>query len=193
MSTNLHSRVSGNRNEAGFTILELLFSLSIIGLLLAVLTQFLVNGVQLWERNDRGYRRQHQLKIIYQTTYNEISTMCGSDYLPKYLIDGDDYQLHFWRETAKGVVLVAYRYAFTDGKVYRSEGFYGSEPLETVLYNDITNWQFEYFEQSSRNWLREWKSDRKELPALIRITAKTKDTDLGMMVIPVKSWHHVVK
>jgi prepilin-type N-terminal cleavage/methylation domain-containing protein len=191
MSIKYLSRVSGNRSEAGFTLLELLFSISITGLLLAILAQFLLSGVQLWERNDRGYRRQHQLKLVYQTAYNELSTMCYGEYLPDFIINGDDWQLGFWRETTRGLVFVKYRYDLNEKIVYYSEGFYGSKPPETALYKEIINWQFEYFDQKNRNWLREWKSDRKELPALIRITVKSKDADLGTLTIPVKAWHVV--
>ncbi len=191
MSIKYRSRVSGNRSEAGFTLLELLFSISITGLLLAILSQFLLSGVQLWERNDRGYLRQHQLKLVYQTAYNEFSTMCHGEYLPDFIINGDEWQLMFWRETIKGLVFVKYRYDLNEKTVYHSEGFYGSKPEETILYKDIIKWQFEYFDQKNRNWLREWKSDRKELPALIRITVKTKDADLGTLTVPVKAWHEV--
>lgn len=185
------SKVSGPRkNEAGFTLLEMLFSIGMTGVLLAVLAQFLLSGLKLWERNDKGYRRQHQMKFIYQTVYDELSNMLYGDYLPEYLISGDDYKLSFWRESNTGLILVTYRYDFNEKKVYRSEGFYGSNPGETMLFDDISNWQFEYYEPETRNWLREWTSDRKELPALIRITAKTKENNLGTLIIPVKAWHN---
>lgn len=183
-------KVSGPRkNEAGFTLMEVLFSIGMTGVLLTVLAQFMISGIKLWERNDQGYRRQHQMKFIYQTVSDEVSTMLYGDYLPEYIISGDDYKLSFWRESRTGLILVTYRYDFNDHKVYRSEGFYGSTPGETVLFNDILNWQFEYYEPKTRNWLREWTSDRKELPALIRITVKTKISNLGTLIIPVKAWH----
>ncbi len=193
MSIKHPSKVSGNRTEAGYTLLELLFSISITGLLLAILSQFLLSGVRMWERNDRGYRRQHQLKLVYQTAYNEISTMCYGEYLPEYLIDGGDTRLSFWRETPRGLEFVNYRYDLNEKVIYHSQGFYGSEPPEVVLYKGIENWEFEYFDPKNRNWLREWKSDKKELPALIRITVKTKDADLGTLTVPVKAWHVVLK
>ena len=190
MFINVLSGASGRRkSEAGFTLLEMLFSIGITGLLLVILAQFMVSGIKLWERNDRGYRRQHQMKFIYQSVYQEVSCMLCGDYLPEYIISGDDYKLSFWRESDAGLILVTYRYDMNDKKVYRSEGFYGSSPGDTVLFEDIINWQFEYFEPETRNWLREWTSDRRELPALIRITAKTKDSNLGALTIPVKAWH----
>jgi len=169
--------------------MEMLFSIALTGILLAVLAQFLLSGVQLWGRNDRGYRRQHQLKFIYQTVSDEVSTMFYGDYLPDFAVKGDDYQLSFWRESTTGLILVTYRFDLNDQKVYRSQGFYGSTPEETVMFTDISSWQFEYYESETQNWLREWTSDRKELPALIRITVTTADSNLGTLVIPVKAWH----
>jgi hypothetical protein len=167
----------------------MLFSIGLTGVLLAILAQFMLSGVKLWERNDRGYRRQHQMKFIYQMVYNEVSTMLYGEYLPDYIISGDDYKLSFWRESDNGLILVTYRYDFNEKKVYRSEGFYGSSPGDELLFEDIANWQFEYYEPKTRNWLREWTADRKELPALIRITLKTKNSNLGTLTIPVKAWH----
>lgn len=190
MHIDLLSEASGRRrSEAGFTLLEMLFSIGLSGLLLVILAQFMLSGIKLWERNDGGYRRQHQMKIVYERLYEEVSCMLHGDYLPEYIISGDDYKLSFWRESGAGLVLVTYRYDFNDNKVYRSEGFYGSRPEDTVLFDGITNWQFEYYEPKTRNWLREWTSDRKELPALIRITVKSKDSNLGTLTIPVKAWH----
>lgn len=182
-------RVIAAQNEKGLSLLEMLISLTFTAVLLGVLSQFLYSGVRFWGKNDQAYRRLSQFKMVFQVTYNDLASAFAGSYLPEFSLTGDEYQLSFWKETTAGLVLVNYRYDSFKKIVYRSAGFWGSKPEENEVFTDIVSWRFEYYKPDQKNWLLEWKPERKDqIPSLVRITVKTKTTDLGSMVIPLKTW-----
>jgi hypothetical protein len=188
-NTRYPSKATAIRGENGVSLVEMLVALSLTAFLLGVISQFLFTGVKFWAKNDLAYRRQHQLKVVFLTTYSDISSAFIGSYLPDFSMSGDEYQLNFWRETAEGLVLVKYRFEPPEHKVYRSAGFWGGTPPENELFTGIDSWKFEYYQTSSKNWLLEWKPERKdEVPSLIRITVKSKLVNMGTLYIPLKVW-----
>lgn len=186
----LPSKATVPRSKAGYTLLEMLFVLVFTAFLLVILSEFLLSGMKLWAKNDRVYKRQNQLKLIYRVIHKELSTAYNNPYLPDKAMAGDDKELTFWKESAKGLLKVKYRYDQSDQKVYRSAAFWGSNIPEKVLFKDIKNWKFEYYQAHSQNWLSEWEPEVKTaIPSLIGISITTKESDLGTIIIPIKAWH----
>lgn len=188
--SNLTASFSKRPAEAGFTLMEMLVSLSMFAILLALLSQFLFNGIRLWERNDRAYQRQHQLKVIYQTIDNDLSGMLAGCFLPEGALTGEETELHFWKESEKlGAYQVHYRFEQWEKKVYRSTNIFGGETEEEVWLTGIKAWEFNFYDPESENWLFDWEPDMKwKLPALVRIAVKTEDHDLGKLIFPVRVW-----
>ncbi|NLY74816.1 MAG: hypothetical protein GX075_05895 [Firmicutes bacterium] len=175
--------------EPGMTLAEVLAALTLTVLLLGFLSQFLYNGVSLWSRNDRAYRGQHQMKLIYQTLTNDLEGTFSGPFLPgEKSFQGEEQSLTFWSESGSGLKVIEYRYDAYEKTVWRSVGFWGGEPVERKLLTGITEWRFEYFEPKRRNWLLFWKpSSRTGLPALIKVTAKTDLNTLGPLTITIKT------
>ncbi len=175
-------------NEAGMTLAEVLAALALTSLLLGLLSQFLYTSVRLWSKNDQAYRRQHQLKYVYQNLANDFGTVFTSRFLPEEPFQGEELKLNFWSENYRGLEQIRYRYDFETKTLWRSAGFWGSEPEERELFTGISEWKFEYFEPEKRNWVLYWKpSYRTELPSLIRITAQTELGAIGPLVFPIKT------
>jgi prepilin-type N-terminal cleavage/methylation domain-containing protein len=186
----LPSKATAPRSKAGYTLLEMLFVLALTAFLLVILSEFLLSGMKLWVKNDRAYRLQHQLKFVFQVINKELSAAYVNPYLPDKAMKGDDISLSFWKECADGLFKVKYRYEQTEKIVYRTAGLMGTSAPETVLFKDIINWKFEYYQSHTKNWLLEWDdSDKTLVPSLIRISITTKESDLGTFVIPIKAWH----
>ncbi len=193
------SAVTGNRNmtisikkeftkENGMTLAEVLAALALTAVLLGLLSQFLYNSVGLWSKNDKAYRTQHQLKYVYQTLANDLGTVFASSLLPEEPFQGEELTLDFWSENSRGLEQIRYRYDFETKALWRSAGFWGSEPEARKLFAGVSEWRFEYFEPSKRNWVLYWKpSYRTELPSLVRITAKTDLGVLGPFVFSIKT------
>jgi len=175
--------------ESGMTLAEVLAALTLTVLLLGFLSQFLYNGITLWSRNDKAYRGQHQLKLIYQTLANDLESIFSGPFLPgEKLFQGEEQSLIFWSESGSGLKVIRYRYDSYEKTVWRSAGYWGSEPDERKLLTGITEWRFEYFEPKRRNWVLSWKpSFKTELPALVKVTAKTDLNKLGPLVFTIKA------
>ena len=181
-----HSR----SNETGYTSMELLAALTLTAMILAILAQLMLNGIKLWDKNNQAFARQRQLKIIYQTLYRDFTSMYFHPFLPEAPVLGNEQQLVFWQESTKGLVMVKYWYDPGTKEVYRSQGFWGSEPEGRIIFKGITSWQFEYFEPHSQNWLLEWKQvEKRPLPGLIRVTIATEKSKWAPLVFPVKCWY----
>lgn len=178
------------RREAGMTLLEVLASLGILVILLAVLSQMLYTGSRMWVKNDYAYQKQHQLQDLYTVLAPELRSAYSSNFLPGKTFKGDEQEVSFWRETGVGLQQVTYHYDAAQKTLYRTAGFWGAQPEAKPLLTDLTAWQFEYFAADARNWKYDWEPAVKTaLPSLIRITAATTFTDLGTVVIPLEAWY----
>lgn len=185
-----YSKENGKTGETGYTTMEMLAAITLTTLIMAILAQFLLSGVRLWDKNNQAFSKQRQLKIIYQTLNRDLATMYYQPYLPEAAVIGNEQELVFWEENNAGLVMVKYWYDAGTKEVYRSEGFWGSEPGGRIILKGITSWQFEYFEPHSQNWLLEWEpKTNRPLPGLIRVTIKTEKSNLGSLVFQVKTWY----
>lgn len=193
------SGVTGNRNmtisikgylanEKGMTLAEVVAALALTSLLLGLLSQFLYTTVGLWSKNDKAYRYQHQLKYVYQTLANDFGTVFTSSFLPEESFKGEELQLSFWSENYRGLEQIRYRYDYENKTLWRSAGFWGSEPEAQKLFTGISEWRFEFFEPKNRNWVLYWKpSYRTELPSLVKVTARTELGVMGPLVFSIKT------
>lgn len=174
------------RNESGFTLPEVILAISFTAILLGILAQLLFGGLRIWEKLGRGYSRQHQLLLIDRWLRGDLAAFLGSDYLPEASIKGDQSKLGFWTRSVRGLVKVEYRYDSAAGEVYRTTGFWGETAPEQPVLKAVSEWRFEYYDPVSENWLLYWDpSQTDRIPALIAVTVKTRNFDLGRLVFPI--------
>ena len=182
--------VTAIRNELGMTLVEVLASLSLLMILLAVLSQFLYTDTRLWAQNDHSLERRAQLRILSQTLNTDFASLVNSPFLAEPAIQGDDYQTTFWATNQDGLVQIQYRFSLSEEKVFRSAGFWGSKPQEKVLLDHVKEWKVEYFRPKTKNWELFWKPAQKtEIPSLVRVTICAKNNNSKALVIPIKAWH----
>lgn len=177
---------AGGRGESGFTLPEVILAISFTAILLGVLAQLLFGGVRIWEKIGRGYSRQHQLLLIDRWFRNDLGALITGQYLPETAIRGDQSKLEFWIRSSSGLVKVQYSYDSASGTVNRATGFWGGNAVEQPVLKTVSEWQFEYYDPVSENWLLSWDPVQlNRIPALIRVTVKTRDFDLGRLVFPI--------
>jgi prepilin-type N-terminal cleavage/methylation domain-containing protein len=179
------------QNEQGMTLIELLASLSLIAILLAVLSQFLYSGVRLWGKDDQAYERRRQLLVISQTLSTDLASLVNSPYLAEPAMKGDEYGFDFWRTTHDGLVQINYRFDQSEGKVFKSAGFWGSKPQENPIFTQVKEWKIEYFRLKTKNWESDWQptDNKTDIPSLIRITFRVGTNNQEVLVIPIKAYH----
>jgi prepilin-type N-terminal cleavage/methylation domain-containing protein len=182
---------TGIRSERGMTLVELLASLSLLVILLAVLSQFLYNSSRMWGKNDRAYERLSELRLISHTLNTDLGQLVNSPFLTEPAFSGDEYGCAFWAETGAGLVHIKYSYDQQNQKVFKTIGFQGSKPPENQLFGGVGNWKIEYFRPQTKNWELQWQPvSKNEIPALIRVTATMGNHELGPLVVPIKAWHN---
>jgi prepilin-type N-terminal cleavage/methylation domain-containing protein len=183
--------VTASRNESGMTLIELLASLSLLAILLAVLSQFLYTGTRMWGKSDRACERRHQLRFISQTLNTDLGLLVNSPFLAEPAINGDEYGFTFWAVTNDGLVQVKYHFDSQEQKVFRSAGFWGSKPPENQMFDQVKEWKVEYYRPKTKNWELQWQPTLKsDIPSLIRVTVTVGNNSLGSLVFPIKAWHN---
>lgn len=184
---NENLRLTGGSGESGFTLAEVLVSLTLIGLVLAVMSEFLYNGVSFYARSNRVYERQHHLNFIYRTLHNELDTLCSNPFLPENAFEGDGESMTFWRESSDGLYRTTYRFDVDNRQLLFARNFYGGSPVEKVLFKDVEALRFDYFDPLTQNWTPQWHPAQKaDIPALVRVSLTTRAGKLGDLVFSIK-------
>lgn len=172
--------------DAGFTLLELLVAMALVGLLSLVLWGGLHFGTQVWRVSDDDMREGDSVRMVQ----NELTRMISAAYPAfqqidashaRILFDGDPHRLQFLApdratpgsmsvvtiEEAQGTHDVAMR------TVTRAELATESDPgWSRILLDHLKSLEFSYYgsnnPQEEPAWHSEWK-DRTRPPALVRI------------------------
>jgi len=176
-------------NQAGFTLMEILAALTLTGVLLGIMAQFLYTGVALWGKNDQAYQKQHLQQKLQRKFNQDIATLITNPYLPEAAFVGNDQKISFWREHQTGLLQVTYSYDSYTKKLYRMAGFWGSTPEPQLVLEKVASCNFEYYDSKTKNWRLEWQSRTKEaIPALIKIKLKLSDGLSLPLVFSIKTW-----
>lgn len=200
------------RDRAGFTLLELIVTFTILSIVLVMVLGALRLGTSAWERGgDKAEQYQkrrmvlsllsQQLKSAYP--YKIKAEKAESDYLA---FDGKGDSLRFVSTLSlkarrpEGLVYVVYQ--VEEGrssekilKVYEArvlnKDFMEETPAEDLfvsLLEDLADIKFEYFkepkdEEEEGEWVESWDAkEQKQLPSQVRVAAKWKDKEEELVV-----------
>lgn len=186
----------------GFTLLELLISITMIGLIALIVT----GAVRLGSRSVNGgekriesiERLKNSIEIIESQIMSEIPLSYDDDGNKKYYFQGDKGAVQFattysiWGNQ-KGYVLASLRVETDNNgkkllKVKESPLIGGSEG-EAVLFEGFDDIHLEYFykdptEEEGR-WVDEWKEEQ-DMPEKIRIGLVKERRDFSL-ILPIPS------
>jgi general secretion pathway protein J len=190
-----------NVNEKGFTLLELLISIVMLGIIIVILVGALRLGFRSVDSGERKAdsleRLRVSLSIIDSQIQSQILLTYQEEEAEKYYFTGERDSLQFSTNYSiwggqKGYVVVSYRVLPEEkGKtvLYASEHIVGvEESKETKLLDTFDDIYFEYFYKGPTdevgNWVEEW-TDTSQIPAKIKIHLIKGGRDLPL-IVPVR-------
>jgi len=192
-----------NRNStSGFTLLEVIVTLTILGLILLVISSAFRLGVSAWEKGESSAEESQTLREVSRLVCQQIKSSvpykmrtekAEGDYLA---FDGNAHSLKFVSalpikaRQPQGFVYAFYEFKEEGRLVYYEQrvlnkNFFEETPNEesgVSLLEGISDLRFEYFrrEDKDKNWKEEWveqwnAKDEKELPQALRLTVTLRN------------------
>ena len=189
------------KSSAGFTILELTISISLIGLIVLIM----VGAMRLGSRSiDSGEKKieslertRSSLSILDSQIQSQIPLTYDDEGTKKYYFIGERELLQFATNYSiwggeKGYVIVTYKIGSDNsGKqaLYASENIIGlNNNREAKLSNTFDTIYFEYFykdpTEEEGKWIEQWTDDG-NIPEKVRIHLIEGTKDLSM-IIPMR-------
>ena len=187
---------------SGFTLLELMLSLTILGVVLLIIFGALRIGTRAWEKGEKDVAIEQRQRAVLSLMQQQIASAClyeiklGDD--PFYFKGSEDTMEFVSRSSIvpgslTGVVYVKYMIRKADGEgknrlmLYEKDaGFLKEDDLGArvtedffTLISDVQNLQFEYLKETENEgetaWQTSWEpSEDKEkgMPLAVKIVLK---------------------
>ena len=193
-----HSPV--NVNEKGFTLLELLISMVMLGIIVVILVGALRLGFRSVDSGERKADSLERMRVSLSVIDSQIQSQTALTYQEEeaqnYYFTGERDSLEFSTNYSiwggqKGYVVVSYSVLEEKGKavLYASEHIVGVEETRGIkLLDAFDNIYFEYFYKGPTdevgNWVEEW-TDTSQIPAKIKIHLIKGGKDIPL-IVPVR-------
>jgi len=198
-----HSPV--NVNEKGFTLLELLISMVMLGIIVVILVGALRLGFRSVDSGERKADSLERMRVSLSVIDSQIQSQTALTYqgeealgeeASQYYFNGERDSLEFSTNYSiwggqKGYVVVSYSVLEEKGKavLYASEHIVGVEETRGIkLLDAFDNIYFEYFYKGPTdevgNWVEEW-TDTSQIPAKIKIHLIKGGKDIPL-IVPVR-------
>lgn len=198
------------RGTCGFTLLELLVAVTVLGLILLLALNGLRFGARSWEaernhsertsqaRAMQDYLRRQFALIVPLTEHDGVST--------RLAFSGGHERLQFVASMSRGQQHAG-RYVFTLQPQRQGDGerlvleyalldpalrtLEGLDPQHVVLLDALTAVTFDYFGSERRGvrdrWSSSWPADAAELPKLLRLRIEKAGFDLPLeLSVPLR-------
>ena len=199
-------------NSGGFTLLELLISLTILGVVVSMLFASLKMGVTAWEKGEEKVTDLQRKRVVLDLIKRQLTSICSVEIkktdTESYFMKGDENYLEFSSNFPilpsefSDIVYVVYAVTSAEGYDDRSlnlyeKNFYSifdpqgdSESDEEKFYPLIKKAfkiKFEYFksgEDGARSWENVWDPEvDKGLPLAIKVSLWDEENAIPVNVI----------
>lgn len=181
-----------NRGQAGFTLLELLISMTLLGLLMVVLFGGFRFGARAWERNTAQATATDEVRLAQALLRRELSRiypmfrMDQANLEARHVdFDGNEERMTFLAPAPDalgepGRARITLWQASENGQTAlvmsaRGELAANATPASAVLIRGLEEVNFSYYgsesPQEQARWVGRW-TNRKWLPQLIRVDAR---------------------
>lgn len=193
---------SKDKTVAGFTLLELLISVTLIGIMVIILASVLRLGYRSLEAGERKMDNLEHLRACFHVIEAQFLSQIPMTYLEegekKFYFEGKSDRLTFstlfsvW-EGGKGVVIVSYKIT-EEGQGRKAlwveeKPMGGPEGREIKLLDALSDASFAYYYQGPTNeqgqWLEEWR-ETAFLPRQVKVILFKNGEDLSW-VLPLKT------
>lgn len=199
------SPFDGNNTQSGFTLLELLISIVLIGLIVGIVGASMRLGYRSLDKGEKKALISERFRVSLNLMDAQIQsgvplkpTGATMDETNQYLFEGKKDSLRFASNYSlmggqKGYVIVAYRVETgTNDKctLFAQENTIGIENQKEVkLLEDFDDIHFEYFFKEATaeqgQWVEEW-TDTMTIPGKIRIHLVWGNQQISL-VVPVRT------
>jgi len=186
----------------GFTLIEILISLTIMSLIIVIISGAFRLGIKAWEKGEKDVDTRQRLRIVLDLVKHQLASACRQ----KVKIDGTSKTLFFGKAGSLGFVsrvplipehksgLSYVRYIIEDNngtetlKVFETDFMSVKKESDLrpthntdyyTLINDIQKAEFEYLKKTEDGyeWKPSWNAEKnKGLPVAIRMTLKFKNS-----------------
>ena len=213
-----HSPIRNPKSEIqnGFTLLELMISLTIVGLILVIVFGSLRIGVRAWEKGEKDVEMRQRERIVLDLVKRQIASIFvrvvkDKDVRP-FFLKGDGESMEFISRipmvpgNRAGLVYVKYvvgagdggkkRLMFSEKNTYIIEKVMEDQAEDEFfeLIPGAENIEFEYLRGPSEDeeesvWQETWDPDSdKGVPVAVKIIFQdSKDEDPIHVIAPIKS------
>jgi prepilin-type N-terminal cleavage/methylation domain-containing protein len=188
--------------KGGFTLLELLISFAILGIIVVIVASAMKVGVQAVTKGEKKMNSTYRFRTSLNIIEAQIQSQSGLTYEDNgeqkryFKGDGESLQLStnysIWTGS-KGYVVVSYTIE-TDNQGKQSlkatENVIGMDsPRETTLFNPMDKIFFEYFYKGPTDekgsWVQTWTDDA-TVPEKVKLHLVSGERDFSM-IIPLRT------
>jgi len=194
----------GLRKDHGFTLLELLISIVMLGIIILIIVGAMRLGFRSVDAGEKKMESLERIRASFNIIDSQIQSLVPLTYGEEsgkdegtYYFAGEKESLQFSTNYSiwggqKGYVVVTYK-VLSEGNgkpvLYASENIVGIESSkETKLLDDFDTFYFEYFykdpTQEVGNWVEQW-TDNLIIPEKIKVHLVKGERDLSI-IIPVR-------
>jgi len=170
-------------SKTGFTILELIVSITILTLVLLIIGQGFRIGINSWEKGEAETVETQQLRILSGMLTQQLKSF----YLYRMKQDDDVQESIVFQGEKDSILFVTtladssfgglkwVRYSYDEGILYYKEGLLPDKDLldniegdEEVLASDIEEVLFEYYVSHDDEWNDSWENED-SVPDAVRV------------------------
>lgn len=189
-------------SKSGFTLLELMISITLIGIMVLIITGAMRLGFRSVDSGERKMealeRIRASLNIVDSQVRSEVPLTYDENGAKKYYFKGSGSSMQFSTNYSiwggqKGYVVVAYRAETAPDRkqaLYASENTIGFEGnRETKLFDNLDAIYFEYFYKGPTDpegrWTEQWTDDN-NIPEKIRLNLIDGTTKTSL-ILPMRA------
>ena len=202
--------------HSGFTLLELILSLTILSVVLLLIFGALRIGTRAWEKGEKDVEIQQRQRAVLDLIQKQIASAClyeiktGDE---TFYFKGSDSEIEFVSRSPiapgsrSGIVYVKYSAGEGDqdeklslmlyerDMIFMKEEDFGSDAVEysLKLMSGFQNLQFEYLKKaedgSETSWQSSWDSsgDNKEMPLAVKMSLDgEQENDALCLIVPIR-------
>jgi general secretion pathway protein J len=170
-------------DPSGFTLLELIISFTILGLILLIIGSSLRLGINAWDRGERIVDESQRARVLWERLSQDIRStypyQIGKDGGKRIIFEGRSDFLNFVTTTegigvGGGFKSVSY-YIRNEGLIVKEQSVPDKEldkskGKETILEPGVKEINFEFYEKKHESWETSWDIKEKErLPDIIKV------------------------
>ncbi|MCF8127568.1 MAG: prepilin-type N-terminal cleavage/methylation domain-containing protein [Deltaproteobacteria bacterium] len=201
-------------NSSGFTLLELMLSLAMMGIVLLIIFSALRIGTRAWEKGEKDVEVQQRQRAVFDLLQKQIASACLYEIKTTddtYYFKGSETDIQFVSRnpiapgSRSGIVYVNYTVSrgnadenmslmlYERDMIFMKEEDFGGDAEENSLrlISGFKNLRFEYLkmdkDSSETSWQGAWNSsdDNEEMPLAVKMTFEGAD-DALCLVVPIR-------